>query len=68
MTHSKCLCFSKTEVSGAHIQGAEGAFWVLSVQIGNKVVWRLLHLYHIFFFFLRSLKITSMCREINLVL
>lgn len=58
----------KDWVSGAHIQGAGGAFWVLSVQIGNKVVWRLLDLYHIFFFFLRSLKITYMCKEINLFL
>lgn len=65
MTHSKCLCFSKTESVEHTFRGAEGAFWVLSVLIGNKVVWRLLHLYHSFFsfFFLRSLKITYMCKE-----
>lgn len=45
------LLLFKDWVSGAHIQGAEVAFWVLSAQIGNKVVWRLLHLSHLFFFF-----------------
>lgn len=46
--------FLKDWVSGAHIQVAEGAFWVLSVQIGTKVVRRLLQLYHIFYFFEKS--------------
>lgn len=52
-------------VSGAHIQEAEGAFWVLSVQFGTKVVWGLLHLYDIK---RKSLKITHMYKQINLIL
>lgn len=55
-------------VSGAHIQDAEGAFWVLSVQIGTKVVWGLLHLYDIKKKTKQSLKITPTYKQINLIL
>lgn len=57
-----------THSAFAHIREAEGAFWALSVQTETKVVWGLLHLYHIKKKKKKSLKITLMHEEINLIL